>query len=179
MGAGVATPRYYQPNQKIVGRVNPMMIPIGYKATKIGTEKQYSRSQHLGEGEFRNEVFSQKEYDEQLASDEAARKSFIPTFYQGTFQSSMKGFKSKDVDVFQLQSMYEDKPPENQIAQTPPESPEAKAQRERKEKFAGLGGGSPNQIQSVRNVRARGRTSLRTSALGTTKGSGIAIKGYA
>ena len=175
MGAPKA-PRILQPNQKIRGQVNPLSVPIGFRAQKIGTEKEFFKSEHLGEGEFRNQVFTEKEFNERKAQEDIQRKNFRASPDALSFTSRLQGFKTRNVDIFQIV------PRNQQTTQQPSQPQETEAQRlqrERREKFAGLGGGNPNQIQSVRRVRASGRSSLRTSSLGIQRGSGVAIKGYA
>lgn len=175
MGAPRA-PRILQPNQKIRGTIDPRSVPIGFEAKKIGTEKEFFKSEHLGEGEFRNQVFTEKEFSERKAQEDIQRKNFRPSPDALNFTSRLQGFKTRNVDIFQIV-------PRNQTTQQQPLQPQEteaqRLQRERRQKFAGLGGGNPNQIQSVRGVRAKGRSSLRTASIATRGGSGVAIKGYA
>ena len=102
----------------------------------------------------------------------------------------MSDFKPRNIDIFTIHSMYEDAPEEERTTlftdskggthATAAARATAQAQIDRKEKFKGLGGGNPTDIASIRGVKARGRSSLRTApALNIKSGSGIAIKGYA
>tara|TARA_R100001594_G_scaffold102798_2_gene137551 strand:- start:132 stop:662 length:531 start_codon:yes stop_codon:yes gene_type:complete len=176
MGAPKA-PRIFQPNQKIRGNVDPLSVPIGFRAQKIGTEKEFFKSEHLGEGEFRNQVFTEKEFNERKAKEDIQRKNFRVAPEDEKFISQLEGFKTRNVDIFQIV------PRNQQTTQQQPSKPKEteaqRLQRERKAKFAGLGGGNPTQIQSIRRVRASGRSALRTSSLSLGSGSGVAIKGYA
>ena len=99
---GYSAPRYYQPGQKIRGPLDPRMVPIGYKASKIGSEKEFVKKFMEFDPDSRKiTVLNQKDFEEQSAADEVARQAFAPSPDEPVYRSRMSGFKPRNIKIFE------------------------------------------------------------------------------